>query len=337
LKYFTVPYIPEDSYIKTIIREYNKHIYEVYGTDHAFYSAGPSRGLISKQIFNKHIAELRNSDIHFNYLLNSNDIYHRYLSIPNKIKNKLKQLRDLNVEFLTISSPILQDFILSLGFDNFKFINSLTGSEVDSYLRIKQLEKLNYNRILLSENINKNFTTLQYLRKITNLPLEICVNNRYCKKGCLLVQNCYQKYSFEKFYWSYNKKNCERQKSIFNFLSSNYVYPFELSKYKELSINFFKIEGRYKDSFSVLNTVYDYITETESNSNLITKYHQFEVPLNYIDKVYLEDFFNFFKTGSGCSGQCNTCKICYKWAEKIKKDLIDINNNPKHSLYKHLH
>jgi hypothetical protein len=330
MKNFTLPYISNDKYIDTIVDKYVERTYELFGTDEDLFSGRIKKELVPKLIFNKHITKLLNNDIEFNYLLNSNNLEH-YLSIPNKVKDKLKQLRDLNVKFLTVFSPVIQDFVLSLGFDNFKFVNSLVGSEIDTFLKVKQLEKLRYDRIILTENINRDFITLEHLRKSTNLPLELHLNLR-CARDCLIRQD-----HFTKFHVNC-KKYCIAQHSILNFLNSPHIYPFELSKYKEVGINFYKLNGRDRNYEDMLDIIHDYITEIRIDSNLLNDDYRFqETTLKYIDNIYLKDFFNFFKTGSGCSRQCNTCKICYKWEEKIKKDLIDINNNPEHPLYIHLH
>jgi collagenase-like PrtC family protease len=333
-----LPYINNNEYIEIIIDKYTDYTYELFGTDETFYSGRPQKELIPEQTFGKHVTNLLNNNIEFNYLLNSNNLEH-YLNNPDKVKDKLKQLKDLNISFLTISSPLLQDFILSFGFDNFKFVNSLTGVEVDTFLKAKKFEDIKYSRIILSEDVNKDFVLLQHLKESISLPLELHLNIK-CATNCLIKHDHLKQLSWLKNFIPTAKKYCTYYHgSIFNFLSSPYIYPFEISKYKELGINFFKLSGRDKDYKDMLNIINTYTTEL-SAMNLLDNsgnYKSQEAELTYIDNIYLKDFFNFFRKGRGCSRQCNLCKICYKWEEKIKNDLVDINNNPKHPLYTHLH
>lgn len=148
---------------------------------------------VGKKQFKLYVQYSRDKNIDFNYTLNASCMSNEELTKTGyeKIKELLNYLESVGVRHLTVSLPSLIEII--------RYINpdmKITASiimRLDNSRKVETVENLGVERIMLSENINRNFTAIRNIRKVSKTELEIIVNS-----SC--INNC----PFSIFHYNFN-------------------------------------------------------------------------------------------------------------------------------------
>jgi len=162
----------------------------------------------------------------------------------------------------------------------------------------------------------------------------------------------------EGFYVDYCIAKCSLDlfSDIKEVMKSRWIRPEDLERYEKIGINYFKVSGRRMSTKWLLNTAKAYASRSYEGSlsdllNFITigvdedmssgqfqkfltkdeffkkekliKIGQLNPPKPFIDNKKLDGFLKGFEK-KDCASECETCKYCDNWAEKvIKYDLTE--------------
>lgn len=366
--YLTVPTTFENRFLDELLKlqeRYNNSkfkIKELQGSLHlSIIGSGRNSWDVPKinvKHLKNHIEEVHKAGLSFCYLLNAACLGNIEYSFSGrkKIIEFLKLLKDMKVDFVTVTVPFLVELVKER-FPEIK-VNTSVYSHIDTVDKAIFFENLGADRITLDPNINRNFPLLKKIRKNIKCELQILVNT-----SCLF--NCPSRYyhanvtghfsqeSNLKFFpaFSFNERcMLYRLQNPVEFIKTPWIRPEDISIYKELGINYFKIAGREYPAKKILKQIEAYLKEDyEGNlAEILMGFfdtYKFKKPLQfYIDNKKLNNFLEFFLNSSEfpcSSAECNNCLYCNRYAEKaveieedIKKEYIKIfSENLKKRLY----
>jgi collagenase-like PrtC family protease len=343
--YLTIPTTFEDKFLSEILKLQKKYensdfkIKELQGAlPVSCIGSGRNKWdlpQINIEILKHHIEKIKKAGFEFCYLLNASclgNIEYTF-SGRKKIINFLNLLVETGVDVVTVTVPFLVEFIRER-YPQLK-INTSVYSNIDSLEKAIFFEKLGANRITLDPNINRNFPLLKKIREKIKIDLQILVNT-----SCLF--SCPQRYYHANvtghfstdtnldFFpaFSFNER-CMliRLQNPAEFIKTPWIRPEDLSIYKEIGINYFKIAGREYPAKKILKQVEAYLSGTYKGNlaEVLMGFfdsYKFKKPLDfYIDNEKLENFLDFFLKSPDfpCKDGCTDCKYCEKFAEKVVK------------------
>jgi collagenase-like PrtC family protease len=121
--------------------------------------------------------------IHFNYTINTPCTGNLEFSSRGRKKflGFVEQLLEAGIEHMTLASPSLIQLVK--GHFPKMDITVSTIAQVDSVPAAKGFEEMGASRIVVAEDINRQFYVLRMIRRHINIPLEIIVNTR-CFYSC---------------------------------------------------------------------------------------------------------------------------------------------------------
>ncbi len=264
--------------------------------------------------------------IDFNYVINATCMSNEELTKQGckKIEDFLKSLEDIGIGWVTISLPPLME-IAKYAAPKLK-IKASTVSQINSPLKAKFYDELGIKRLVLDEDIYRQFDTLENIRKAYSGDLEVIVNS-FCVNDCPFKMFHYNSFSHShtnRDEHAYFSSRCHYMHiGGENFLKLNWIRPEDLHYYSERGINYFKLQGRTNVySGNPAKAVTHYIDE-HYDGDLISLLELFSTdkPLTVagckIDNQKLDGFFDSFVNDPAfCTKLCEECGYCKAFAEK---------------------
>jgi len=322
----------------------------VYGvSDHSIVGGGRPSFLLQKvteNVIADYIQKLHQKGMEFSYLLNAPCMNNLEYD-PHYHKELLKYLQwinDIGADSVTVTIPFLIQLIKEQ-FPKLK-IRVSTIADVNSVTRAKFYEKLGADEITLGVMINRDFKTLEQIRKAVKCKIILLLTD-----GCLYqcpfrnyhyntlghASQTYQQ--FERNYIDTCILNC----SIIKFsdptevIKARWIRPEDLAHYEAIGIDNFKIAGRRMSTKWITRSVKAF-SSRKYDGNLIDIIQGFSMSFGgleqkdpnvkltetigkesksklIIDNTKLVGFIDFFKK-QNCLAMCNECNYCEEWAKK---------------------
>ncbi len=335
MKYFCMP---SDFKNKTIDEydEINKKyshskIIETFGQlapDTVFGSCRSPRSLpgVDRCKLENYIRYCKEKGIEFNYVINATCMSNEELTKSGyqKIKNFFGMLEGMGAGWVTISLPSLMEIAKHVT-PSLK-IKASTVCQINSPFKAKFYEDLGIKRIVLDEDIYRDFSMLKRIRNIYTGDLEIIINS-FCVNDCPYKMFHYNSFSHspanrdECSYFSSRCRNLHIRAE--SYMKLNWIRPEDIHYYDELGISYFKMQGRTNVlTGNPAKAVNQYIEE-HYDGDLISLLELFssERPLMIadctIDNAKLEGFFEkFVNEPCFCTKNCSPCGYCKDFAVK---------------------
>ncbi len=352
MKYFCMPSDFKNETIDEYFQINNKYshskIIETFGQlapDTVFGSCRSPGGLpeIDRHRLEEYVRYSAEKGIEFNYVINATCMSNEELTKPGykKIKDFLQMLESIGVSWVTISLPSLMEMAKYIT-PNLK-IKASTVCQINSPHKAKFYEELGIERIVLDEDIYREFNTLKSIRKAYTGDLEIIINS-FCINACPFKMFHYNSFSHShtnEDEGSYFNSRCFNiHIGAENYMKLNWIRPEDIHYYDDIGIHYFKIQGRTNvHTGNPARAVTHYIEE-HYDGDLISLLELFSSskPLTIagckIDNSKLDGFFEkFVNEPCFCTKLCSECSYCKGFAEKSISStdiaILDIMNSMK--------
>jgi collagenase-like PrtC family protease len=342
---FTPEFIDQLAALNSEFGDSGTRVLELYGSfqQGSFNSARPAKYLpgVSREQFQRHVAQARDKGIAFNYLLNapSYSNYEYTHEGRTELADLLAFLVDSGVTSVTVAVPYLMEIIHATA-PQLEVVVSTIGY-VGGMAGIDQYHEAGAARIVLDVEVNRDFPFLRTACAESPVPLEVIVNP-------VCLSQCHFKYNhncvaalgsqsllrggvgvpYNQYYlnWCYLRKL--RHES--EFLKSPWVRPEDLHLWEETGINYFKIAGRGLPGNEILRLCRSYLAQSFSGNllDLLGWPHWLAFrdngdgtrlpPLEVIlDNRALDGFLDFFaRNMPACRLGCQRCGHCQAWSRK---------------------
>ena len=272
----------------------------------------------------KYISQIHELKIKFHYTINSpwSSFKERKTEFRIQIIDDLQTLVDIGVDAFIVANPYLISLIKS-NFPNIDVIASINFQTVTAFKFLNLLE-LGCKSVVLDRPINRNTSFLKKIRKDAE-KFSLLVNST-CLFDCPMQQyhaneNGY--FSSENIDSIEDKEFCIDycmnliEKNPVNILKSTWIRPEDISKYENIGVKNFKIQGRTLEPEILLSIIKSYLVRKTPNDNLFFIFPDFvtKYPIvsrimknSQIDKLNFIDY--FFNNKINCLNNCLTCKHC---------------------------
>ncbi|MCP4551778.1 MAG: hypothetical protein GY834_07005 [Bacteroidetes bacterium] len=265
----------------------NVKVKEFYGSirDHHEFTARPAYRLpdLSKKKFESFISKCNDSNLSFNYTLNT--LYpssKKQLVKNSKLIFLVKYLMNIGINNITISNPIIAEFIRDNGIDINLTISTI--AHVDTVTQIKIWHET-YGINKLHSNILKNrsikfLTNANKYCEENNIELSLIANefcgngtnsidNAYSSTHCIYRDSCFLLHAEnltiedDKSLNGYPMNHCiDSRSNIETWLKTMFIRPEDLSKYSKIGISSYKITGRTGTTEYLKRIIEAYISES---------------------------------------------------------------------------
>ena len=213
------------------------------------------------------IDQAHEHDLKYIYLLNSPCLSN--LETTRKFNDQLfafvGTLVDMGVDGFVVAMPYLLDMIkhhfpkLKVSISTFAIINSITKAKV--------WEDKGADRIIIQQDLNRDFTLLEKIRRAISCEIELFANN-LCLDQCPYPPfhaafNAHGSKTKEKtkgFALDYCAYQCQqrRLKNPVEFIRGRFIRPEDLHLYEEIGIDVFKLADRMKSTAWLTNVTKAY-------------------------------------------------------------------------------
>lgn len=278
-----------------------------------------------------YISKIHELKIRFHYTLNSpwSSFKERKTEYRTKIIDDLQTLVDIGVDAFIVANPYLISFIKN-NLPDVEIIASINFQTVTAFKFLSLLD-LGCKSVVLDRPINRNIAFLRKLQKYAD-NYSLIVNST-CLFDCPLQQY----HANESGYFSSNNiEDIVDSNFCFNYcsyvmsekphymLKSTWIRPEDITKYEEIGVRNFKIQGRTLEPDVLLRSIKAYLERKTPDNNLlyifpdITKTYQlYDIFKNSeIDKLKFIDY--FFNNEINCLNECLTCKHCKNTFDALK-------------------
>jgi collagenase-like PrtC family protease len=327
-KIFAVPYNGTSELVNRVIDAgLGEHTYEFYGTDGFFASGRPKCLTIlpDKGQFESDINLMAQNNIKFDYLFNSLHV-NQYLQDTALLEDRLKYIRDIGVEVLTVAHPVIAQFIKSKGF-SFEIKSSL-NSFVNSVERAKMFIKSGYDALILDEDELRNIPLLRKIVQKCDVTFEVIVNN-LCTRGCIhrfahqavtgnpdIDSN--QVVKMQKIV--IGKCHAVLHSDLNMLLSSSWIRPEDINQYLDIGISLFKLTGRLYPTDDILKSLASYAKRAHSGNifdYLPSRKGGYPLKYGVLDSKYVEPYFEHIWNEKEC--ERDDCPKCQAISDQIAK------------------
>ncbi|MFH1397320.1 MAG: U32 family peptidase [Candidatus Omnitrophota bacterium] len=274
---FSVPTNWQPELIKGIaLANRNREIKEVYGKlimdDIGGGRIASSLPFISRSSVVRHIRELHEEGLKFNYLINAVCLDNFEFTRPGqkKIRRLIDWVVNSGADSVTVANPYLMMWVKK----NYPFLslNVSVMANVDSLEKAKFWEGLGADKIgLPGPALNRNFKMLKLLRKALKCKIQLVANNA-CLCNCPTyinhaVMSCHasQKWHRSKgFMLDYYVLMCrlERLKNPENIIRSDWIRPEDIGFYEELGVDSIKLVDRRCSTEMIIKIINAYTART---------------------------------------------------------------------------
>lgn len=300
--------------IETILAQRAKDIYEVYAASPSDISPTGRRGHypIDLNELKRQVELAHEYGVRYNVLMNGSCFGGLEFSpaFQEKISNFVKYLDDTNADSTTVMNPFLIDLVRK----NSKRIEIIVSSfaEVVEPVKIKRLESRGANRIVLHQNVYRNFEMLKTIRESSDIALEI-IPNQGCVNQCeafishinVVAHSSTATDEEIKHFGEFDApiQRCRtiRQTDPIEFLMSCLIRPEDIGLYEEMGFDIFKFAGRRSSTEWMLNVVNAYISRSYEGNIFDLSSHVGENPkmCNLPNKV-LDGWYQYMGSNSDC-------------------------------------
>lgn len=299
---------------------------ELYGSrrESAELTARPAFRLpdIDRNAFREYIRQLSDSNILFNYTLNSS-----YLGSKDDIQRKesaileyIRFLSDSGVAIITVTLPIIAEYI--------RFVDKKIGIEISTIAHIDTVTQAaiwreRYSISKVCSNLYKN-REIKFLKNLADycnkngIVLSVMVNE-FCGNGlressgatnCIYRDHCYSLHSIgydedDQVCGNYPMGRCIQSRAKpTDWLKMSFIRPEDLKLYNSIGINHFKVTGRTGSTDYILKVAKAY-ADGYFNGNLLELWKHLETindsitdskynPSCNINNKKLENFLKFW-------------------------------------------
>lgn len=225
----------------------------------------------------EYIKEARSMGHRFNFLLNAScldnkeyqkDEYHRIL-------DHIGWVVDAGADSVTVTIPYLMQ-IIKRHYPSLK-VNVSSWARVESVRRAQSFEDMGVDAIVLSEEINRDFRTLEAIRKAVKCRL-ILIANPGCLYGCprsfyhanVMTHGSQGGHNSEGFLVDHCYFSCtkDKMKDPVEIVKIRWIRPEDIEDYEMAGIDCLKIIDRYKTSETLLSYLKAY-TERKYEGNIV--------------------------------------------------------------------
>ena len=233
-----------------VVELFGKLREDVVGGGRAPYQLAP----VTRRRLAEHVRQARGAGIDFNYLLNASCLGNREITRAGRteIEELAGWLCEIGVASVTVASPYLLRLIKAR-YPRLKVRVSVFAG-VDRVRKAQMWEELGADSLVLdSILVNREFRTLEAIRKRVQCDLELMANNN-CLAGCALSPMHMNALSHSGQSWHENRGffidwcflKCTEMKlrDPVNFLRSEWIRPEDLHLYEEMGYDRFKIAER---------------------------------------------------------------------------------------------
>ena len=334
MKYYSVPadFKTEtlDRYCELGDKYPDCKVIETYGqiTIGNFLGSGRAGDLIPEVDLDElstYVVNSKKRGIDFNYTLNATCLSNREFTAAGikEITSFLNTVYEMGINKITIAMPSLIELI---NLSKYKFeIKASTLCQVINANKAISFKKLGVDRVVVDESINRDFNTLQSIKKAFGSGVEIIVNV-ICNKNCIyrmFHQNqVSHDTSTEQKSSTYYSHRCimKRTEDVSNLMRMNWIRPEDIKYYSEIGINNFKIQGRQAVlNGDIIKTVESYFKES-FHGNLLELLDSFSPTNNFkihMDNKKLDGFIKpFVENGDFCKNNCDSCNYCSNYIQK---------------------
>ncbi|MCD6229940.1 MAG: U32 family peptidase [Candidatus Diapherotrites archaeon] len=299
---------------------------------------------ISKEHVEKFIKESKKKGFDFNYVINSSCLGNKeYLKKTRKeILDYLNWIESTGASYVTVANPFIMDLVKNS--TNLKITLSCVTNP-KNINKMKLFENEGIDRIVISTDLNRNFSALKKIKENINCKLEILANES-CLLGCpyrayhhLISSHASQKTtSDQNFDYCLIKCSLARLNDASQIIKAPWIRPEDLDFYSEFNFEFLKLSGRAMPTNWIKNclqayskfrydgNLYDIIDQRGMYSKEFSRHAKSDNfgKLNiFVDNNKLNNFIENIKKlnvdcGQDC-GKCNHCKTTAKKAVKINE------------------
>jgi len=300
--------------LETILNDRAKDIYEVYAACPIDIAPSGRRGHVPLDLkeLERQVKLTHESGVRYNVLMNGSCLGGLEFSpaFQEKITNFVKYLDDIKADSTTVMNPFLIDIIRK----NSKRIEIIVSSfaEVVEPVKIERLRSRGANRIVLHQNVYRNFEMLKAIRKSSDLTLEI-IPNQGCVNQCegfishinVVAHSSTATDEEIKCFGDFNApiKRCRtiRQTDPIEFLMSCFIRPEDLDIYEDLGFDIFKFAGRRSSTKWMLNVLDAYVSRSYEGNIFDISSHVGENPkiCNLPNKA-LDGWYQYMGSNSDC-------------------------------------
>jgi collagenase-like PrtC family protease len=247
-----------------VVELFGKLRQDAVGGGRAPYQLAP----VSRKRLAAHVRDARGAGIGFNYLLNASCLGNREITRAGQaeIEELCSWLQGIGVETVTVSSPLLLRLVKTR-YPGLKVRISVFGG-VDRVRKAQMWEEMGADSIVLdSILVNREFASLEKIRKAVRCDLELLVNN-CCLLGCSMSPAHMNALSHAGQSWHGNGGffidwcllRCTELKlrDPVNHLRAEWIRPEDLSLYEELGYDLFKVAERDLPTPVMVNRVRAY-------------------------------------------------------------------------------
>jgi collagenase-like PrtC family protease len=232
---------------------------------------------INREEAEDHIRKAHEHKIRFNYLINTmclNNIQYSRQGYRDMVE-LLEWIGSAGVDIVTVGFPYMVRLVQEI-LPGMK-IKASSVCRINSVYRAKQYEDFGVDEIIVDENINRDFETLEAIRKAVDCELEL-IANPCCLHDCphqlehvAHDGHASQTHSMNNYcYLQFPYYNCTLKKftNPVEIIKARWIRPEDLWAYEEIGFTKFKVVERFKKSDVLLGTVKAY-HERSYTGNLV--------------------------------------------------------------------
>jgi collagenase-like PrtC family protease len=301
--------------VEKLMDKYGDLIYEVYAAAPPVICSSGRRGhiAIDEYEMQRQINVVHASGVRYNVVMNGACLGGVEFSetFRAKIKRFIGFLDEAKADSVTVTSPFLIDLIRSFS-KRLEIIVSSFAEVIEPY-KIKRFEKRGVNRIVLHQNVYRNFEMLKTLKSLTRLPLEIIPN-----QGCLYQCECFfshvnivahssimpddKIHELGNFNAPIEYCRALRQSDPIEFLMSNIIRPEDIEIYKEMGFEFFKFAGRRSSTEWMTNVLDAYLDRSYDGNIFDLASHIGESKkICFLPNKELDGWYHFLGSNKDCN------------------------------------
>lgn len=261
--------------LETLMERYGNKIYEVYAAAPPDVCTSGRWGHVPLTLeqLRRQVEIAHSYGVRYNVVMNGSCISGREFSssFTENIKSFVAYLDELEVDSTTIANPFIIDLVRKYS-KRIEIIVSSFSEVVEPY-KIGRFKKRGANRVVLHQNVYRNFKMLKKLQKESVLPLEIIPN-----QGCIYQCECFISHInivahssvlsedevgiLGEFNTPIHHCRALRQTDPIEFLMSNIIRPEDLTLYEKLGFEFFKFAGRRSSTEWIINVLDAYLNRS---------------------------------------------------------------------------
>lgn len=275
----------------------------------------------------------RNRGIDFNYTLNSTHLHNAEFTEAGagELKDFTREIYRAGVRSVTVTMPSLVELIQSTGLDIKIKVSCL--SQITNPNRALAYKRMNVDKIVIDESLNKDFFTLKRIRQAFGEKIEIIVN-QICDKNCMYRLFHYNMIAGDargtsnKVGIDYFEHRCVLQqlKTMDNPLKLCWVRPEDIKYYSKIGINYFKLQGRHTfvQGGDPVKTLKCYFDESFDGNlmDLLSMFANLTSFKVHVENKKLEGYIKpFYEQDNFCKNDCDQCGYCQSFADKC----MDVN------------